>query len=176
MRNPLPTISLALAAALAAVPAAGARPTPGDGAPPAAMQAMLGCRGLSDSAARLACFDKAAATLSQAISARELVMIDKAKAAQVKRSLFGYSAPDFAGLLGGGEVKQVEGVITSAYNNRDGGWTIKLADGSTWTQNDDAPIALPPRKGDKVTIRRGTLNSYFLRIGSQPGVKAHRIN
>ena len=76
---------------------------------------MLACRALTDSAARLACYDKAAATISDAINAKELVMIDKAKAAEVKRSLFGYSAPNFAGLLGGGEVKQVEGVVASAF-------------------------------------------------------------
>jgi hypothetical protein len=176
MRFTFSTIGLAAAAAISATAAPAARPAPKDGAPPAAMQSMLGCRALTDSAARLACYDKAAATIAQAISAKELVMIDKAKATEVKRSLFGYSAPDFAGLLGGGEVKQIEGVVASAFTNRDGGWTVRLADGSTWTQNDDTPIALPPRKGDKVTIRRGTLNSYFLRVGSQPGVKAHRIN
>ena len=176
MRFTFSTIGLTAAAAILATAAPAAPSARGDSAPPAAMQSMLACRALTDSAARLACYDKAAATISDAINAKELVMIDKAKAAEVKRSLFGYSAPNFAGLLGGGEVKQVEGVVASAFTNRDGGWTVKLADGSTWTQNDDAPIALPPRKGDKVTIRRGTLNSYFLRIGSQPGVKAHRIN
>ena len=176
MRLILPSLTLTAAAAILATPAVAARPAPRDAAPPAVMQSMLGCRGLTDSAARLACYDKAAATIAQAITTKELVMIDKAKASEVKRSLFGYSAPNFAGLLGGGDVTQIEGVVTSAFTNRDGGWTIKLADGSTWTQNDDSPIALPPRKGDKVTIRRGTLNSYFLRIGNQPGVKAHRIN
>ena len=152
-----------------------ARPETSGGPPPAVVQSLLGCRALTDSAARLACYDKAAASVAQAIDAKELVLIDKVKANQVKRSLFGYSAPDFAGLLGGGDIKQIEGVVTSAFQNGDGGWTVRLADGSAWTQNDDTPIALPPRKGDKVTIKRGTLNSYFLRIGSQPGVKAHRI-
>ena len=175
MTNPLVTFS-AIAAVLAAAPAVAApRPAAGN-APPAVVQSLLTCRAMTDAAARLACYDKAAAGVAQAIDTKELVMIDKAKATEVKRSLFGYSAPDFAGLLGGGDVKQIDGVVAAAFNNRDGGWTVRLVDGSTWTQNDDAPIALPPRKGDKVTIKRGTLNSYFLRIGSQPGVKAHRIN
>ena len=165
-----------IAATLLAAPAAAAPRPAAAGAQPAVVQSLLTCRALTDATARLACFDKAAAGVAQAIDTKELVMIDKAKATEVKRSLFGYSAPDFAGLLGGGDIKQVEGVITSAFTNSDGGWTVRLADGSTWTQNDDSPIALPPRKGDKVTIKRGTLNSYFLRIGGQPGVKAHRIN
>ena len=175
MPNLLATTSL-IAAVLFAAAAQAARPAPATGARPEVIQSLLTCRALADSAARLACYDKAAAGVAQAIDTKELVMIDKTKATEVKRSLFGYSAPDFAGLLGGGDVKQIEGVVAAAFTNRDGGWTVKLADGSTWTQNDDAPIALPPRKGDKVSIRRGTLNSYFLRIGSQPGVKAHRIN
>ena len=175
MTNPLVTFS-AIAAVLAAAPAVAApRPAAGN-APPAVVQSLLTCRAMTDAAARLACYDKAAAGVAQAINTKELVMIDKAKATEVKRSLFGYSAPDFAGLLGGGDVKQIEGVVASAFTNGEGGWTVRLADGSAWTQNDDSPIAIPPQKGDKVTIRRGTRNSYFLRIGGQPGVKAHRIN
>ena len=175
MSNPLVPLSL-IAAMLVASPAAAApRPATGSG-PPAVMQSLLTCRAMTDSVARLACYDKAAAGVAQAIDTKELVMIDKAKATEVKRDLFGYSAPNFAGLLGGGEVKQIEGVVTSAFSNGEGGWTVRLADGSAWTQNDDSPIAIPPQKGDKVVIKRGTLNSYFLRIGGQPGVKAHRIN
>ena len=176
MPKRLSSIVIATVMLGAATPSLGARPSSSGGPPPAVVQSLLGCRALSDSTARLACYDKAAAGVAQAIDTKELVLIDKAKATQVKRSLFGYSAPDFAGLLGGGDIKQIEGVITSAFQNGEGGWTVKLADGSAWTQNDDTPIALPPRRGDKVTIKRGTLNSYFLRIGSQPGVKAHRIN
>ena len=176
MPSRLTSITVAIAMVAAGSAAFAARPSSSGGPPPAVVQSLLSCRALSDSAARLACYDKAAASVAQAIDTKELVLIDKAKATQVKRSLFGYSAPDFAGLLGGGEIKQIEGVITSAFQNGEGGWTVKLADGSAWTQNDDTPIALPPRRGDKVTIKRGTLNSYFLRIGSQPGVKAHRIN
>ena len=175
MPHPPVTFFLIAAGLLAAPASAAQRPAAGS-AQPAVVQSLLTCRALADATARLACFDKAAAGVAQAIATKELVMIDKAKATEVKRSLFGYSAPDFAGLLGGGDVKQIEGVVTSAFTNGEGGWTVRLADGSTWTQNDDAPIALPPRKGDKVTIRRGTLNSYFLRIAGQPGVKAHRIN
>ena len=176
MLNKLVAPLILAAIALSATSAMAARtPVAGD-PPPAAVQSLLACRALTDSAARLTCYDRAASRVAQAIDTKELVMIDKAKATAIKRALFGYWAPDFAGLLGGGDVKEIVGVVRSAFQNGEGGWTVKLQDGSTWTQNDDTPIALPPRGGDKVTIKRGTLNSYFLRIGSQPGVKAHRIN
>lgn len=168
------TLILSIAALSLVSTAVQARKAGNDGPPPAVVQSLLQCRAMTDSAARLACYDRTATGVADAIAAKELVLIDKAKATEVKRELFGYSAPNFAGLLGGGDLKQIEGVVATAYPGPDG-WTVRLQDGSVWTQNDGTPIAVPPRGGDKVTIKRGTLNSYFLRIGSQPGVKAHRV-
>jgi hypothetical protein len=59
--------------------------------------------------------------------------------------------------------------------NGDGSLVLRLADGSTWNQVDDTPVALPPRRGDKVTVKRGALGSYFVKLGSQPGFKAKRV-
>jgi hypothetical protein len=142
---------------------------------PSSVQSLLACRSIADSAQRLACYDRAAGTVAQAVQRKDLVFIDKERASAAKRSLFGFSVPDFAGLLGGGDIKEIQSTVSGVTNNVDGGWTIKLADGSVWTQTDDSPIALPPRRGDKVVVRRGTLGSYFLRLGSQPGFKVRRI-
>ena len=144
-------------------------------APPATVQALLGCRGIADSAQRLACYDRQSGVVAQALAKRDLVMIDRERATEAKRSVFGFSVPNFAGLMGGGELNQIEGTVTSAVPNGQGGWTIKLADGSVWTQTDDAPLALEPRRGDKVTVKRGTLGSYFFKLGKQPSFKAKRI-
>jgi hypothetical protein len=150
-----------------------ARPLPAGN--PRSVQSLLDCRSVADSAQRLACYDKAAGTIAEAIEKKDLVLIDKERATAAKRSLFGFSVPDFAGLLGGGDIQQIEGVVAGVGSNADGGWTIKLADGSLWTQTDDTPVALPPRHGDKVIVKRGTLGSYFLRLGNQPGFKVKRI-
>jgi hypothetical protein len=105
------------------------------------------------------------------------VVVDKARANEAKRSLFGFSIPNFGALFGGGDdqVNQIESTITGAFENGYDGWMIKLADGSSWQQTDSAPIALPPRKGDKVVVKRGSMGSYFVRLGSQPGFKAKRV-
>jgi hypothetical protein len=173
MRNSL-LISAALAT-MAASAASAKAPVPTG--TPASMQRLLACRSIQDSAQRLACFDRETAAVDQAISKKEMVLVDKQRVTQTKRALFGFSIPDFGGLFGGAgdEVKEISSTVVSAVQNGYLGWTIKLADGSTWAQTDDAQLGLDPRKGDKVVVHRGTLGAFFLRVAGQPGFKVKRI-
>lgn len=144
---------------------------------PTSVQQLLNCRSISDAGQRLACFDRQAAVMDQGIAKREIVVIDKARATAAKKSLFGFSIPNFGGLFGGGDddVKQIDSTIAAVGHNADGGWTLKLADGSTWTQVDDAQLGLTPARGDKVIIKRGNLGSFWLDFARSPGFKAKRI-
>jgi hypothetical protein len=169
-------LTIFIAAAVVAAGSAAMARKPQSGETPANMQALLACRSIADSAQRLACYDSAAGTVAQAIVKKDIVVVDRAQANAAKRSLFGFSVPDFAGMFGGGDdVKEIQGSVAGVTNNADGGWTIKLADGSVWSQTDDTPVALPPQRGDKVVVRRGALGSYFLRLGRQPGFKVRRV-
>jgi len=162
--------------AAAAATGATAKPIP-PSAPPAAVQSLLSCRSIADSAQRLACYDKAAQGFADAMGKKEVVVIDKARANEARRSLFGFTIPNFGALLGGGgdEISQIESTVTDVVEGAYGTLTLRLADGSTWTQIDDTPVALPPRRGDKVVVRRGALGAYFVKLGSQPGFKAKRV-
>jgi hypothetical protein len=164
--------------ALTMVLAAGAnaKPMPPT-APPATVQSLLSCRSVTDSAQRLACYDKAAQGFAEAVGKKEVVVIDKARANEARRSLFGFSVPNFGALFGGGgeDIAQIESTVMDVAENGDGSLVLRLADGSTWNQVDDTPVALPPRRGDKVTVKRGALGSYFVKLGSQPGFKAKRV-
>ena len=146
-------------------------------ATPQQMQKLLDCRSIQDSAQRLACYDREASAVEQAITKKDFVMIDKQRATQTKRALFGFSIPDFGGLFGGGgdEVKEITSTVVSASKFGYMGWQVKLADGSTWAQTDDAELGLDPRKGDKVVVVRGTLGAFFLRVAGQPGIKVKRV-
>ena len=171
------TMLLAVATATifgAAGAAARTAPTTGT---PASVQQLLACRAIADSAQRLACYDRQTTVISSAIASRDLVVIDKVRASAAKRSLFGFSVPNFGGLFGSGsdDIKQIEGVVAGVSNNADGGWTLKLVDGSVWTQVDDAPLGLAPRRGDKIVVKRGTLGSFYVEFAKQPGFKAKRI-
>jgi hypothetical protein len=167
----------AAAAALLCTPAGAApRKAAASGTPPQ-IQRLLGCRGLTDAAQRLACFDRETANIGQAMARKDLVVIDRERVTAAKRSLFGFSVPSFGGLFGGdeNEVKEIQSTITAVANNADGGWTIRLADGSTWTQTDDAPLGIRPARGQKVVVRRALLGAFRVSVNGQPGFKAKRI-
>jgi hypothetical protein len=153
-----------------------AKPLPDTGTP-AQVQSLLACRSVTDSAQRLTCYDRAAQGFAEAVGKKEVVVIDKARATQARRSLFGFTVPNLGSLFGGGgdEISQIEGIVQNVIENGDGSLVITLADGSTWSQIDDTPVALPPRRGDKIVVRRGALGAYFVKIGSQPGYKAKRV-
>ena len=152
-----------------------ARSIPNTGTPQSVQQ-LLGCRAIADSAQRLACYDREASAIDKAIATKELVVIDKTRATAVKRSLFGFSVPDFGGLFGGGnDVKEIASTITQVRQDSYGAWIVTLADGSTWYQQDDAPLGLPPEKGNKVTVHMGSFGAFFLRVAGQPGIRVKRI-
>jgi hypothetical protein len=169
---------LVTGAVLAAVIAtsAGARTIPNTGTPQS-MQQLIACRSIADSAQRLACYDRQATVVSQALASKELVVIDKARATAAKRSLFGFSIPDFGGLFGSGDndVNEIASTVTKATQDGYGAWVVSLADGSTWAQQDDSPLGLPPERGNKAVVHRGSFGAFFLRVAGQPGIRVKRI-
>lgn len=144
--------------------------------PPPQVNELLACRGIADAGQRLACYDKTAATIGEAVAKEELVVFDRESVQKTKRGLFGFSIPNL-GIFGDeSEINQVEGTIAGYGHNADGGYIFRLEDGSRWSQQDGKPIAIPPRNGDKVVVKRGALGSYILSLAKQPGVKVKRIN
>lgn len=160
------------------VSASAAPRKPAAGGTPPQMQRLLSCRSVADSVQRLACFDRESTSVEAAVARKDLVFIDRERATAARRSLFGFSVPSFGGLFGGDEkdeVKQIDGVVASAGRNADGGWVIVLGDKSVWSQTDDTPLALAPKTGHRVVIRRGMLGTFRLSINGQPGLKVKRI-
>lgn len=143
---------------------------------PDRIRSLMGCRSIADAGLRLACFDREIEAMDQAIAAKNLVVVDREKARAAKRSLFGFSIPDFGGLFGGGDddVGEIESTIRSVGRNAEGGYVITLADGSVWSQTDDWP-GLDPRPGKKVIVKRAALGSFRLMIPGQNGIKVKRI-
>jgi hypothetical protein len=172
----LRTVAIGTVLAVAAAGAAEARPLPNAGTPQAVQQ-LISCRAITDSAQRLACYDRQSDALSSAIAKKEVVVIDKARATAAKKSLFGFSIPNFGGIFGGNEdeVKEIASTVTRVQQDPYGAYVVTLADGSTWYQQDDAPLGLGPEKGDKIVVRRGSFGAFYLSVNGQPGIRVKRI-
>lgn len=168
-------------AALVGAAAAGALPVLAHAAEPspqnaAAFQAVLDCRKVADGAARLACYDAAAATMGDAEKRGDIVVIDRAQASAAHREAFGLPIPslDFVRkALKPEEVDRLEGVVKAARVDVNGKWTIALQDGATWRQI-SGDLMRPPKAGSKVSIRKGTLGSFLMNIDGQQAIKVHR--
>jgi hypothetical protein len=167
-------ILVACCGLVVAGPAQAAKP---DGtAVPAQVQQLLECRAVLAPEERLNCFDRQTAAMGQALASNNLVVVDRDQARAARRSVFGFSVPNFGGLFGGGdsEISEIESTIRSTARNAERGWVITLADGSVWSQTDDWP-GLDPRPGRKVVVKRAALGSYRLMIPGQNGIKVRRV-
>ena len=162
--------------AVAAGTTASARPASNTGTPQS-IQQLIACRSVTDPTQRLACYDRQSDALNRAISTKELVVIDKERATATKRSLFGFSIPNFGGLFGGAgdDIKEIASTAARVSQDGYGAYIVTLADGSTWYQQDDAPLGLGPEKGDKIVVRRGSFGAFFLSVNGQPGIRVKRI-
>ncbi len=167
---------LAGAPALAVAQSRNANPPPR----PESFEALVRCRAITGDAARLACFDQAAAALQAAQERREVVVVDRQQVREGRRRLFGLALPRLP-IFGGGDdeddedqIRTVEGVVASASQDGLGHWVVALQDGAVWMQVDNNTLALRPRAGQRVVINRGALGSFMMRVNNQPGIRVRR--
>ena len=135
------------------------------------------CRDIDDPARRLACFDRAASSLLAARDSGEVRVVDREEVQQTRRGLFGFTLPKL-GIFGAGDDEQLdtlESTITGVSRVGRNGYRIRIEEGSVW-QIDSAPSRLrTPKPGDAIVLKKASLNSFFIRIAGQIGVKGRRV-
>jgi hypothetical protein len=175
--RPIAIAVAAAALASVATPALAAKPHAPTTAP--AVQAVVDCRGIADSAQRLACYDAAADALTKAQSSGDLVTLDRQQRQTVRRQAFGFTLPSLAmfdvGEKGEG-VDTLDETLASARQDAQGRWTFVMQDGAVWRQIDDEFLSRTPHAGSAVAIKRAVLGSFMLSVDKQPGVRVHRDN
>lgn len=142
---------------------------------PEIFQALERCRTVTDSAARLACYDESAAKLSAAVSSKQVYVVEETEVKKTKRSLFGLRLPDLS-LFGNrtdGPDSSLETTITSVQQQRNGRWLIEIAEGAFWQTTE--PVPFNPKAGDELEIKAGAIGSFFIKIKGRRAVKAIRI-
>jgi hypothetical protein len=141
--------STAAAAALllAAVSATHATAAAVDPGRAGVVKAISDCRKLTDSEARLACYDKAADAFDQAQTKGDIVVVDRAQVRQVTRQSFGFNLPSFTIFQKGSNEPAPENIavhVAAAEQEPDGKWLLTTDEDTTWKQIDTTPLTNPP--------------------------------
>lgn len=162
--------------AIGAVPALAKAPPQ----PSPLVSAIDKCRQVKDPTQRLACYDAAASALVQATTTGQVSVVDRGELRQARRSLFGFTMPRlpfFSGDTTADEaMNKLDSTITKVYPLNNGHFRIVIADGNAVWETTETNVSFwEPRPGQKITILRGPLGSYFLQINGQVGVRGHRV-
>lgn len=174
MRNGVVKLALAGAVLLAAATAAQARDEPR--ARPKLFQDALDCAAIKADAERLACYDRAVPVLARAENNKDILVTDRAQAREARRSLFGFRLPSLR-IFGGDkddDLDKLDTTINAASRGAQGQLILILADGAVWGQTDERAVIGKIKPGDKVTISRGVMGSYFATIPGRGTFKVER--
>lgn len=161
--------------ALSAAAVAGAKDKDENLAPPPVFQAVIACKDLTDSAERLACYDRTVGAMATARASKDLVVADRATMREARKGLFGLALPKIK-LFGGGDsedVTAIDGTIEAMTTARDGNFIYLLTDGARWKQIDGRPAYA--KKGDPIHIEKASLGSFFAKIGKGQNARVIRI-
>lgn len=153
-----------------------------DGGKPAgragALQAVVDCRTIADSAERLACYDKAAAALDAAEAKGDVVVVDRGQMREARKAAFGFNFQMPSFMTRGEkeeELQRLETTVAASRQDVHGKWIVKLADGATWVQIDTEKVRKIPA-GAPVTIKAASLGSYMLSVKGYGSFRAKREN
>jgi hypothetical protein len=160
-----------LTAITAAASVSGQAPPPQER--PEALTRLVDCQSVADSAARLTCYDAAAAALESAEQQGEVVILDRARVNETRRQLFGFN-PTMPSLFRGEAVDSVESTLQSASRDGEGRWLFRLADGAAWRQIDYEPVRFTNRPGQAVRVRKAAMGSFLLTVGNSRAVRVRR--
>ncbi|MEG3089162.1 hypothetical protein [Sphingomonas sp. PB4P5] len=155
------------------------QPARADEKPPttAAIGKMAACRAIADDAARLACFDREVGAFDIAVRERRIAVVDQAEIRKTRRTLFGIALPSIKLFDNSGEpeIKELTATIKSTRQGEGGRIVFTLEDGAVWAQTDDFPVFYSVKAGQKVTLKRGALSSFFADFEKAVTVRAKRL-
>ncbi len=149
------------------------------GAAPAQLNGLSRCQATQDSGARLACYDQEATRLLGAASSGQIAIVDREQAQKARRSLFGFSVPDFPFFAKTGpkqpEFKELTSTVTSFRSTGNNFYRFAIADNGAVWETTEAATMRDARVGETVRISRGALGSFWAKLGAQREVRVRRV-
>ena len=143
------------------------------------IEALLACRKIAPSAARLSCFDRESAALAENVRAGAPAAAAAGAAHLTPQQTFGLAPmqvaarEEAAGRLPQ-QLKRLSAHITALARAADGREIFTLDNHQVWAElQPDEDVRA--RAGEPVTISRGMLGSYWLSLPSREGCKVTRM-
>ncbi len=140
------------------------------------LSGLLACRMLTDDAARLACFDREAATLAGSATTPPQPTVAPALNAKQQFGLPEHAVvqKEIAAGTRPSAVNTIEARIAQLSQTSDGRSVVTLDNQQVWRQlTVDRDLLLKP--GETVTISRGVLGSFWLETKQGRGTKVTRV-
>ena len=158
---------------------------------PDVLTKLYGCKTITDSAARLACYDENIGVVETAQETGDLIAIDKAGAQEIQRESFGFNIPSIPKL---GLFKRDKSDAPSVDKDNDGFETVTLeiksakklangrhmftlTNGQVWMQTEAARVPLISKKRtNMMRIKKASLGSFMAQInGAGRGLRVKRV-
>lgn len=139
------------------------------------VDAILTCRAERDDAVRLACFDRASATIATARQSGELIVLDRQKVVDRRRRSFGLPSANALAVadVKGAAVRELDGVVRAIRPTRTPGrYIFDLADNSAWEMLEPSS---PPEINEAVKISAVRLGGFRAKIGRNRTVMVKRV-
>lgn len=147
------------------------------------LSSLYDCAGVVDDLARLACFDKVAASLKIAEKKKEIVAIDASSAKKLKKEAFGFNLPSLPklGLPSFGSDKDKPEALVApvkSVNKGRAGYVFVLENGQIWQQSNGSFNYMP--RGDlTATIKPASMGSFKISVNNGKstvrGMRVRRI-
>lgn len=149
---------------------------------PDTFQAVVACRTINQTEARLACYDQSVAAMDEAEQRNQLVVIDRQQVNRAERGIFGLSLPSVSAIFRRSsdktpheEIKQIESALKQVSPAGYGKWTFALEDGGTWATT-EAVTGRVPKVGEHIIVKRASLGGYVLSADGGRAVRVKRLN
>lgn len=170
-------LALTAALALVAAPLSAAAQEAPSASQDSPVAALAACRAIADDAARLRCFDSAAAAFTAAVDRKEVVVVGREELRRAKRADFGLGrsrAIEEEVRVKEPEVREVTSVVRSVSESGYRLLRVRLEDGSVWQTIE--PMIEEPKGGEPVRIRRGMIGNYMASFKGRIAVRVKRVD
>ena len=149
---------------------------------PRAVAALQQCRTIADASQRVACYDKAVDALSAATASNEVVIVERGEVRRARKGLFGFTLPSIGFLTGRNDSTEdqadaahLETTIVTARSLGYGKWRFTVEGGGVWETVESDSGFDDPAPGRKVLLEKGSLGSYYAKVGKGRRVQAKRV-